>query len=140
VCGKTLGIVLLNGRTLSISGGAGNDVLFGSDPAIEVNGDNDSDIVTGSNANVHLNGGLGDDDVEAWGTGSLESLIGDLLVPGPSDGNDCLWDKSKRADTVVCDRGSDSVNDVVASGHTAGDCENVSPTVCCNWAHFAGGC
>ena len=136
-CGKTLGTPLVNGHSLNLSGADGGDVMFGANPTGTVSGGNGDDIVTGDGPNVHLYGDLGNDDVEAWGTGAIETLLGDGLVGSPSDGNDCLWDKSKTADSVVCGGGFDQVNSIRATGHTD-VCEQT--VTCCNWAHFVGAC
>jgi Ca2+-binding RTX toxin-like protein len=142
-CGRTLGTPLGNGMALELKGQNGNDALFGTFPTTLVNGGNGNDTVLGDGPSARLIGELGNDDVESWGTGNQELLLGDGFVGGPSDGNDCIYDKSQSANSVNCSGGTaDKIVlplTISPGGHGPGaSCEQV--VTCCNWAHFVGQC
>lgn len=141
-CGKVIGAPVSNGQSLEIRGENGGDLLLTGAPASLVRGGSGNDIVTGNMANVQLYGDLGDDDVEAWGTGNGEWLLGDGSVGSAQDGNDCLYDRSHSANIVACSGGTQDklVTPLTISpgGHGPIDCEqNVT---CCSWAHLVGDC
>ena len=94
--------------TENVIGTPGNDVIFGSSGANQLDGGDGIDDLRGLVGNDVLIGGLGAD-----------SLLG-------GDGNDDLRAKDGVADTVNCEAGTADVAAVDAPGDTVSNCETVS--------------
>lgn len=76
---------------VTVSSGAGNDIIFGSDLADSINGSDGNDIIIGLGGNDNILGGAGNDGISG------------------GDGNDII-NSNAGADTVSGDGGADSIN------------------------------
>jgi Ca2+-binding RTX toxin-like protein len=130
--------------TKTISGGNGDDFIYGADGADSVNGGSGNDSIHGSSGSDSLEGGLGNDELfggtgndlisgglgndELYGNDGDDTLDGgngndylsgsggnDSLIGGA--GNDSLVDQIDGQDTLVGGEGDDQLNTYTAKGN-----------------------